>query len=174
MARSFGRTFQFTIGDTTHQLSLFSEPGLYRAHFGDRQLEVHVQPISDNCILLDIDGHSVTVYLAEEGGRKFICIGGRQFVLEEVRESAGSGVAAQTQAFKTDYALVSPMPGQVVKIQVSEGDVVEKNQTLAIVEAMKMENELKASARARVKKVCAAAGDLVDAGQIIVELEPEE
>jgi acetyl/propionyl-CoA carboxylase alpha subunit len=45
---------------------------------------------------------------------------------------------------------------------------------LAIVEAMKMENELKASARARVKEVCAAAGDLVDAGQIIVELEPEE
>ena len=66
------------------------------------------------------------------------------------------------------------MPGQVVKIQVSQGDVVHKNQTLAIVEAMKMENELKSTGPARVKKICAAEGDLVDAGQVIVELEVEE
>jgi biotin carboxyl carrier protein len=45
---------------------------------------------------------------------------------------------------------------------------------VVIVEAMKMENELRASCRARVKKISVRAGGLVDAGEVIVELAPEE
>lgn len=174
MAQTPKRSFQFTIAGTVYRLSLVSEPGFYRVQMGERQFEAEVRPISNHCLSLNIAGRSLTVYLAEEKGKRYISIGGRQFCVEEARGSPGEQVSLQAQPAQVGQAIVSPMPGQVVKIQVSEGDVVEKNQTLAIVEAMKMENELRSPCRARVEKICAAAGDLVDAGQPIVKLEAEE
>ncbi|WP_193336620.1 acetyl-CoA carboxylase biotin carboxylase subunit [Devosia beringensis] len=67
--------------------------------------------------------------------------------------------------------LLCPMPGQVVRIDVAEGDIVEDGQTLAVVEAMKMENVLKAEKRARVSKVHAVAGSVLAVDQVILEFE---
>jgi propionyl-CoA carboxylase alpha chain len=67
--------------------------------------------------------------------------------------------------------LLCPMPGQVVRIDVSEGDIVEDGQTLAIVEAMKMENVLKAEKRARVSKVHAQPGAVLAVDAVILEFE---
>jgi propionyl-CoA carboxylase alpha chain len=67
--------------------------------------------------------------------------------------------------------LLCPMPGQVVRIDVAEGDIVEDGQTLAIVEAMKMENVLKAEKRARVKVVRVAAGAILAVDEVILEFE---
>jgi propionyl-CoA carboxylase alpha chain len=67
--------------------------------------------------------------------------------------------------------LLCPMPGQVVRIDVVEGDIVEDGQTLAIVEAMKMENVLKAEKRARVSKVHAVAGAVLAVDAVILEFE---
>ncbi|MHA6688893.1 biotin/lipoyl-containing protein [Devosia sp. A449] len=67
--------------------------------------------------------------------------------------------------------LLCPMPGQIVRVDVKEGDIVEDGQTLAIVEAMKMENVLKAEKRARVSKVHAGPGSVLAVDQIILEFE---
>ena len=67
--------------------------------------------------------------------------------------------------------LLCPMPGQVIRIDVAEGDVVEDGQTLAIVEAMKMENVLKAEKRARVKTVLVKPGDVLAVDQVMIEFE---
>ena len=174
MAQTSPKSFQFNIGGTVHRITLTSESGLYRVKIGEREFDAQAWQISTNCLSLNIAGRSVTVYLAEEKGTRYISIGGRQYIVEEAGGAEEGQSSPLTQAAQVSSAIVSPMPGQVVKIQVIEGDTVEKNQTLAIVEAMKMENELKSTGPARVKKICAAAGDLVDAGQVIVELEPNE
>jgi propionyl-CoA carboxylase alpha chain len=67
--------------------------------------------------------------------------------------------------------LLCPMPGQVVRIDVHEGDVVEAGQPLAIVEAMKMENVLKAERRARVSVIRVAPGAVLAVDEIILEFE---
>jgi propionyl-CoA carboxylase alpha chain len=67
--------------------------------------------------------------------------------------------------------LLCPMPGQVVRIDVVVGEIVEDGQTLAVVEAMKMENVLKAEKRARVSKVHAVAGSVLAVDQVILEFE---
>ena len=67
--------------------------------------------------------------------------------------------------------LVSPMPGLLVRLDVGEGDAVEAGQPLAVVEAMKMENILRAQKAGRVKAVSAAAGDSLAVDQIILEME---
>jgi pyruvate carboxylase subunit B len=83
-----------------------------------------------------------------------------------IRELAGSGAAAVGPK-----PVVAPMPGMVVKIEVEEGDVVRAGQGIVIVEAMKMENELRASAAGRVTKVHVQRGVAVAKDQILVELE---
>jgi len=67
--------------------------------------------------------------------------------------------------------LICPMPGLLVSLNVAEGDKVEAGQPLAVVEAMKMENILRAEKAATVKKVNAKAGDSLAVDAIILELE---
>jgi pyruvate carboxylase len=64
----------------------------------------------------------------------------------------------------------SPMPGKVIKVNVKEGDDVKEGDVLCVVEAMKMENNIKAMASAKVAKVCVAEGDKVDVKNILIEL----
>ncbi len=67
--------------------------------------------------------------------------------------------------------LASPMPGQVQKVLVATGDAVETHQPLVVVEAMKMQLEIKAPRAGRVKRLLAAEGDQVAAGAPLVEME---
>ena len=67
--------------------------------------------------------------------------------------------------------LKAPMPGLVLDILVKEGDKINKGDTLIVLEAMKMENALKAIADATVKKVSVKKGNTVDKNQVLVQLE---
>jgi len=67
--------------------------------------------------------------------------------------------------------LMSPMPGRLVALHVGEGDRVETGQPLAVVEAMKMENILRAAKAGRVSRVAAGAGETLVLDQVILELE---
>ena len=74
-------------------------------------------------------------------------------------------------AADTSKLLLCPMPGLVVRIAVNEGDQVQEGQTLAIVEAMKMENILRAERQAKVKKINAGQGDSLAVDDVIMEFE---
>jgi propionyl-CoA carboxylase alpha chain len=67
--------------------------------------------------------------------------------------------------------LLSPMPGLLVRLSVSEGDAVDAGQELAVVEAMKMENILRAASAGTVKTVAAKAGDSLAVDQAILEFD---
>ncbi len=67
--------------------------------------------------------------------------------------------------------LKAPMPGLVLDILVKEGDKINKGDTLIVLEAMKMENALKAVADATVKKISIKKGTTVDKNQVLVQLE---
>lgn len=74
------------------------------------------------------------------------------------------------KGFKKD--LISPMPGSIVKINVKEGDTVKKGQVVIVLEAMKMENELKATNDAKISKILVEEKNSVDKGQTLIKLEP--
>ncbi|MEM7588733.1 MAG: biotin/lipoyl-containing protein [Myxococcota bacterium] len=67
--------------------------------------------------------------------------------------------------------IVSPMPGKVIRLLVTAGEAVQPGQALAVVEAMKMENELRATRAGKVKRVVAKQGQSVQADQLLIELE---
>jgi biotin carboxyl carrier protein len=88
-------------------------------------------------------------------------------------QSARAKVAGRAAAApKTGPAAVqSPMPGKVVKILVAVGDEVKAGQGVVVVEAMKMENELKSTRDGKVKSIAVKEGQAVEAGQSLVVLE---
>lgn len=67
--------------------------------------------------------------------------------------------------------VVAPMPGKVVRVLVAAGDTVEAGQGIAVVEAMKMQNEMRASKQGRVVRLDAKEGQAVSAGEVIAEIE---
>jgi acetyl/propionyl-CoA carboxylase alpha subunit len=67
--------------------------------------------------------------------------------------------------------IIAPMPGLIVRLNVSVGDRVEAGQGLVVMEAMKMENELRATSSGRVKSVEVSPGTVVEKGTLLVALE---
>jgi biotin carboxyl carrier protein len=68
-------------------------------------------------------------------------------------------------------ALITQMPGKVVKLYKKEGDLVIKGETVLILEAMKMENEIKSGADGVIKSVNISEGQTLDAGFLMIEIE---
>jgi len=64
-----------------------------------------------------------------------------------------------------------PMPGKVIAVLVSEGDSIEKGQGLVIVEAMKMENEVRSPIAGEVKEIKVKTGDAVEGGAVLLIVE---
>ena len=165
---------EFNIENKPHKLQLEFKDGQYRISIDEREYAVDSAVISDNCLSMLVDGKAFTVYFAEANGKKYVSIGGEQFCIEEAQSEASVGSGADATAVDEAPVAASPMPGKVVKILVSLGDKVEKGQGLVIVEAMKMENEIKSPVKGIVDKVNFKPGDLVDAAQPILEMKPEE
>jgi len=165
--------FDFLIDGNPRNISVEIRDGIVVAREGERVLEAEVRRITANEIQFRFGGRSLRVYLVRDGERTFVSVDGREFAVSESRPETGRPGEIDEKTAETSLRVISPMPGKVTKIAVVEGEVVRKNQTLVIVEAMKMENEIKTAIDGVVKKIHVAVGDLVDAEKILVEIEPE-
>ncbi len=87
--------------------------------------------------------------------------------LDELLQQLGMDAAASIKV----NDLKAPMPGLVLDILVQEGDKITKGDTLIVLEAMKMENGLKAIADATVKKISVKKGNTVEKNQVLIQLE---
>ncbi len=83
-----------------------------------------------------------------------------------IREMTGAGAAGAGPR-----PVRAPMPGLVVKVEVEEGREVRSGDGLVVVEAMKMENELRAEAPARVKRIYVTEGETVDKDQVLIDFD---
>jgi pyruvate carboxylase subunit B len=132
----------------------------------------HLAGIPVRQLLLDSRSEALAVE-SIGGGRWAITRHGERYDLEVVdertryiRKLTGTGDRSRGPA-----ALKAPMPGLVVRIQVEPGQSVTAGAGIVVLEAMKMENELRASAPAVIKSVHARLGEAVEKGQILVEFD---
>jgi len=145
----------------------------FRVRIEDRTLEVRPFHLSENRLVLEVDGRKETFYLAESRDRIFLFHKGRQYALQ--RSDGSEEFGGEEHGFHGgDGIIETPMPGRVVKILVAEGDMVEPGQPVFIIESMKMENEVTAMGAGKVKKVLAAEGDSLNHGDPVVELFPPD
>lgn len=162
--------YEFLIDDKIHKISLEKKKNRYILRMGNRTFEADIRLISPYMISVLIGEQSYKVYFAQDKDRRYFYVAGKEFIVREPGER-GEGPERGEEATSEDKLMVkAPMPGKVIKINVREQEKVRKNQTLAVVEAMKMENEIKSSIEGYVKKIYVSAGDLVDSEKPLIEL----
>ena len=123
-----------------------------------------------------IGGRSHTVRVSEEPGDGVLTVEMRGSILPvEVRHPLERMLQAQSggRAKARGETLNAPMPGMVVALHVKVGDVVQPGQSVIVVEAMKMQNELTVEHGGIVREVLVAERATVSAGQPLIKLEPE-
>jgi biotin carboxyl carrier protein len=147
--------------------------------------EVHTEESSMIARLTDVEGtpvrmltvgdevHRIVVRPAGPRGRYTIWVDGFRHEVEALDERmrAIRELAGATAGPVGPAPLVAPMPGMIVRVNVQVGDRVYPGQGLVVMEAMKMENELRATAAATVKAVIAQPGTAVEKGALLIELE---
>ena len=136
-----------------------------------RLVDVGGTPVS----LLTI-GERVYRVIARRGdarGRYTLSIDGRRFTAEALDERTRTirDLSAASADAAGPSPLVAPMPGLVVRVTVQAGDQVQPGQGLVVMEAMKMENELRSQSGGTVRAVLVVAGAAVEKGAVLVELE---
>jgi biotin carboxyl carrier protein len=144
--------------------------GALEARLDGRPVEVDVTPLG-NQLSVRVDGQVVD--LTTEGTPPelgAVASGHRSYVRVESERMRSADQAKKTTTAGGDKTVKSPMPGRVVKILVSKGDVVEVGQGLLVLEAMKMENEVKARAAGTVAEVHVAPGATVEGSAKLVTL----
>jgi len=117
-----------------------------------------------------LEGASYEIRLVETSQGLSAEVRGRRFAVE-VRDPRDTSRGARASIGSGRQKVAAPMPGKVVRVLVKVGDSVEAGQGLVVVEAMKMQNEMKASRPGRVVEVRAGAGETVGAGDTLVVLE---
>lgn len=162
--------FEFLIEGKAYKVSLEKKGGVFVFSDGKGTFEADINFITNNVISILIAGRSHKVYFAKDKNKRYFYVGGNQFIVEESRKIDSNFQQVDKKAAQDNLMIKAPMPGKVIKINVSEKEQVRKNQTLAIVEAMKMENEIKSSLEGYVKKIFVSAGDLVDSKKPLIEL----
>jgi len=141
-----------TLGTTETQLHRLRD-GRYVLTAGARRVEVVVEPQPNGALAVTLDGHTRVVRVQDEAA----LLKERFGIREE--DAAGGG------------AVHAPMPGLVLRILVEPGQSVSPGDGLVVLEAMKMENELKAPKAGTVAAVHATEGDAVNKGALLVSLE---
>lgn len=158
------------IGDKRLRVELpenITHAGRHTCSVEDRGLSVDVSFLAGEGLSLLIDGRQYRCILDGDA----VVIAGRRydFGLEDPRALQGSGGAGEGGS--GPRAVKAPMPGRVVRVLVEEGDEVDAMQGAVVIEAMKMQNELKVPRAGRITKVAVAADTTVEAGQVLIVVE---
>jgi len=157
-----------------HAVMLETRDGGYNVDLGDHSVLIETDWLpGDQLFRGRVDGEEVTVQTTIESTH--IDLRWRGIVATATIRSVRAAELATRMPKKEppdlSRFLLSPMPGLIVSIPVSEGEEVSAGQAVAVVEAMKMENVLRAERDGRVAKISASSGDSVAVDQVIMEFE---
>jgi pyruvate carboxylase subunit B len=161
-----------TVGDTEVEVLLDGDVVEVDGTLAEAHLsEVEGTPV--RMVTIGDEVHRVVARRGQTRGRYTLWLDGFRYEVEAldertraIRELSGASAAPSGPA-----PLVAPMPGMIVRVAVQIGEQVQAGQSLIVMEAMKMENELRATAAGTVKAVLAQAGTAVEKGAVLLELE---
>lgn len=162
----------YQIDDETVRLRVEERDGRYLVNVaeGDRWVEVIFH--DRGLFTFSLDGRLFRAVIASDGAKTFVAINGETYrLVEGERLSAIHSPGPLTG--KVPREVLSSMPGKVLKLSVSEGDLIEVGQELLILEAMKMEHIIRSERGGRIGRVHASAGQMVEPGHLLMEFEAE-
>lgn len=160
--------------DTEHRVRVESRNQQTFVTFDDEpEQAVDLAYYGHNCTFLDGDrSFSASVVGDKTGYTVWRPEGNLTFQVESEYRRIVALLRGQDAA--DDNNVYAKMPGKIVKILAAEGQVVEKGQSVIVMEAMKMENEVRSSRAASIVKVCVKEGQAVETGELLLELSQPE
>ena len=158
-----------TVNDESRVVEVTGSDGRYRVAIGDEVLDVDARQPAPGVYSLLIDGASYTANVLDRDGACVVQVGGEAYeiAVEEqtrhiIRTRGGSTGGTRSRT------LTAPLPGKISRVAVRPGDTVQAGDALLVIEAMKMENEFKASGTGTVAEVRVEPGQAVNAGDVLI------
>jgi biotin carboxyl carrier protein len=165
--------YNVTIDGTTFRLDLDldHEAGIWRCLLDGREVEIDAVPAQPDVLSLLIDGKAYQIRRERIGSDLQIWVGDQSYSAEVSDPRSLRNRKARADSGHGPRPLVAPMPGKVVRFLVSENSAVEAGQGVVVVEAMKMQNEIKSPKKGTVLKLAVAEGAAVNAGDVLAIVE---
>lgn len=152
----------------TREVELERDGAGWRVKLGGQPVAVDAVEIAPNTLSILLNGQSFEVNLTlSPDGKLKLQTGSREFIAEVIDPRAWSGRRHGSVEAQGRQQIVAPMPGKVVRLLVKSGDRVEAGQGLLVVEAMKMQNEIRSPKSGTVERVLAKEGQAVNAGDVL-------
>jgi biotin carboxyl carrier protein len=158
-----------TLGGRSEPVEVTGGDGRYQVTLGGRTWEVDARLTAQGIASLLVGSVSHVADVTDDAGRCVVDVGGETYAIQveehtrwtiRTRGGAAAGPRGQT--------LVAPLPGRITRVAVAPGEAVAAGSALVMIEAMKMENELRASAPGTVMEVRVQAGQAVNAGDVLI------
>jgi len=167
--------YEISIGHRTAKIEMLNRVGTKALiKVDDLKYDVDIVEVENGVYSILYNGHSYNVELIRgESSKKYIVNTFAKTFDTEVIDAESKYIYNRNQGLEVEGSnhVLSPMPGKIVKIPVSVGDIVTVGQTLIVVEAMKMQSEFKSTGDKIVQAILVKEGDTVDSHQLMIKLE---
>jgi biotin carboxyl carrier protein len=162
--------YDVSIDGRSFRLELEREDGGWLCRLDGREIEVDVVLARPDVLSLRIGNSAYEVKCERVGGETHLWVGSARFAAElrDPRSLRGRTRAADDHGPRK---LTAPMPGKIVRVLVSEGAAVEAGAGVLVVEAMKMQNEIKSPKKGTIQKILVGPGAAVNAGDVLAIVE---
>jgi len=155
-------------GERTYVLELEHDAAVWRVTLDGRPVVVDAVEIAPNTLSVLLDGQSFEITVTPcPDGKLMLQTGAQEFTAEVIDPRAWSGRRHGHVEAEGRQQIVAPMPGKVVRLLVKAGDRVKAGQGLLVVEAMKMQNEIRSPKGGTVERVLAKEGQPVNGGEVL-------
>jgi biotin carboxyl carrier protein len=163
-------TYDINIDGKDYRLELNRSDGCWECRLDGQAIEVDAVLARRDVLSVIIGGKAYEVKRERTPTDMHLWVGSARYAVQ-VRDPRSLRSRAGTDDGKGPRKLVAPMPGKVVRVLVSESAEVEAGQGVVVVEAMKMQNEIKSPKKGVVRKLVAAEGAAVNAGDVLAVVE---
>jgi len=163
-------TYDVTIDGKNYRLELERSEGLWSCRLDGREIEVDAVLARPDVLSLRIGNKAYEVKCERGAGDLHLWVGSARFGVEvrDPRSLRGRVRAVDDHGPKK---LTAPMPGKIVRVLVTEGANVEAGAGVLVVEAMKMQNEIKSPKKGTIQKILVSEGAAVNAGDVLAIVE---
>ena len=164
--------YEVLLAGKTRVVELSRADDEWRISLDGRELDASIAEVAPNTFSVLLNGESHQIRIAPRAdGTLTVYTGLAEYQAEVSDPRVWRGRRHSALEVEGRQQITAPMPGKVVRVLVSEGDAVEVGQGLLVVEAMKMQNEIRSPKSGRVEKLFAKQGLAVNAGDVLAWVE---
>ena len=165
-------TYEVLLDGKTRVVELVKQDGGWKITLDGNHLDANAVEVAPNTFSILLNGRSHQIRVAPRpDGSLTLHAGVAQYRAEVADPRSWRGRRHGALEAEGCQQVAAPMPGKVVRLLVKQGDTVEAGQGLLVVEAMKMQNEIRSPKSGKIEKLCTSEGQAVNAGEILLWVE---